>query len=89
MRTWLEIEMWQQFWHDAVRTLGPVYFGFAIVFVLNTVIRSRLEVRSKAQSILEGATRWPASNVVKDYPIRRATRTEIVAAVKEKCDRMA
>ena len=29
MRMWLEIEMWQQFWHNAVRTLGPVYFGLA------------------------------------------------------------
>ena len=46
----MEIEMWQQFWHDPVRTLGPVYFGLAIVFVVTTIIRSRLEVRRKARA---------------------------------------
>jgi hypothetical protein len=39
--------MWEQFWHDAVRSLGPVYFCLAIVFVVTTVIRKRLDAQRK------------------------------------------
>ena len=40
--------MREQFWHDAVRNLGPVvYFGLAIVFVVTTVIRKLLDAQRK------------------------------------------
>jgi hypothetical protein len=39
--------MWEQFWRDAVRNLGPVYFCLAIVFVITTVIRKRLNSQRK------------------------------------------
>jgi len=30
--------MWQQFWHDMARTLGPVYFCLAISYLVSRVI---------------------------------------------------
>lgn len=45
-----QTEMWQQFWHDAIRSLALVYFGLAIVLVITTIIRGRLDFWSKAQA---------------------------------------
>lgn len=42
--------MWEQFWHDAVRNLGTVYFGLAIVFVVTTIIRRRLDAQRKRRA---------------------------------------
>jgi hypothetical protein len=40
-------EMWQQFWQDAVRNLGPVYFLLGVGFVVTTIIRKQLEAKGK------------------------------------------
>ena len=37
--------MWQQFWHDAVRNIGPVYFLLGIGSVVIVIIRKRLDAR--------------------------------------------
>jgi hypothetical protein len=37
--------MWQQFWHDAVRNLGPVYFLLGIGLIVITIVRKRLNAR--------------------------------------------
>ena len=37
--------MWQQFWHDAVRNLGPVYFVLGIGLVVIAIVRQRLKAR--------------------------------------------
>lgn len=42
--------MWEQFWHDAVRNLGPVHFGLAIVFVVTTIIGERLDAQRKLRA---------------------------------------
>lgn len=42
--------MWEQFWHDAVCSLGPGYFCLAIFFVVMTVIRRRLHAQRKLRA---------------------------------------
>jgi hypothetical protein len=37
--------MWEQFWHDAVRNLGPVYFLLGIGSVVIFIVGKRLEAR--------------------------------------------
>jgi hypothetical protein len=38
--------MWQLFWHDAVRSLGPVYFLLGIGLIVIVIVRKRLEART-------------------------------------------
>jgi hypothetical protein len=73
--------MWQQFWHDAVRNLGPVYIGLAIVFVITTVIRKRLEVQRKARVtyvLADGGLN--AVSVTLDAQLNEAERRRILLA---------
>lgn len=39
--------MWEEFWQNAVRNLGPVYFCLAIVFVFTTIIHRQPDVQRK------------------------------------------
>lgn len=42
--------MLEQFWHDAIGSLGPVYFCLAIVLVITTIIGKRLDARRKLRA---------------------------------------
>ena len=42
--------MWEQFWQDAVRNVVPVYYGLAIVLVVTTIIRRRLDALRKLRA---------------------------------------
>lgn len=40
--------MWQQFWHDAVRSLETVHLGLATVYVVTAITRRRLSLEKGA-----------------------------------------
>ena len=73
--------MWQQFWHDAVRNLGPVYFLLGIGFVVITVIRKRFDARKMtrvAYMLTDGALN--SVRMTFDAQLSEATRRQALSA---------
>lgn len=72
--------MWQQFWHDAIRNLGPVYFVLGIGFVVITIVRKCLETRKPTRvtyMLSDGGLN--SVRVTFDVQINEATRRQVLS----------
>lgn len=74
--------MWQQFWHDMARTLGPVYFCLAISYLVSRVIFRRPKSPKTYETYVLSDGDQNSVTVTLDARLSAAERVRILSKYK-------
>lgn len=74
--------MWQQFWHDMARTLGPVYLCLAISYLVSRVIFRRPKSQQNYETYVLSDGGPNSVTVTLDARLSEAERVRILSKYK-------
>lgn len=71
--------MWQQFWHDMARSLGPVYFCLGISYLVSRALFRRAGSRKTYKTYILADGGLNSLRVTLDAEIAETERTRILS----------